>query len=82
MVLEIDKPVATLLTQCSKRKVGVGQSLISTLLAAEGSGGTEPDQSQLESMVEHPQQAFHMRITLGDEHISGNTLGDFYGKFY
>lgn len=60
--------------------MGVGQSLISTLLAAEGSGGTEPDQSQLESMVDHPQQAFHMRISLGDEHLSGNTLGDFYGK--
>ncbi|GJQ65171.1 hypothetical protein Trydic_g7312 [Trypoxylus dichotomus] len=77
-IREIEKPEAGVVTQCSKRKVGVGQSLISTLLAAEGSGGTEPDQSQLESMVDHPQQAFHMRISLGDESLGGNTLGDFY----
>lgn len=76
------KPKLLSSQQCTKQKVGLGQSLISTLLAAEGSGGYEPDQSPLESLAENPQQAFHMRISLGDEHAatSGNTLGDFYGK--
>lgn len=83
---------------CTQRKIGLGHSLISTLLAAnnggdsairdganalEGSGNLEPDQSQLESMSEGQQQAFHMRISLGDEStpISASTLGDFYGIF-
>lgn len=77
---------------CTQKKVGLGHSLISTLLAAnnggegssgsiEGSGNIEPDQSQLESMNDGQQQAFHMRISLGDENapISASTLGDFYG---
>ncbi|KAF5282029.1 hypothetical protein FQA39_LY00553 [Lamprigera yunnana] len=66
--------------QCTKQKAGLGQSLISTLLAAEGSGGLEPDQSQLESLLDNPQQAFHMRISLGDEVMptGANSLGDFY----
>ncbi|KAF5282200.1 hypothetical protein FQR65_LT02897 [Abscondita terminalis] len=74
------KPKLLSTQQCTKQKVGLGQSLISTLLAAEGSGGVEPDQSQLESLIDNPQQAFHMRISLGDEHTptGGNTLGDFY----
>ncbi|XP_031341481.1 tetratricopeptide repeat protein 17-like isoform X2 [Photinus pyralis] len=74
------KPKLLTTQQCTKQKVGLGQSLISTLLAAEGSGGIEPDQSQLESLIDNPQQAFHMRISLGDEHTAtgANTLGDFY----
>lgn len=73
---------------CNQRKLGLGHSLISTLLAAngegisglEGSGNVEPDQSQLESMSEGQQQAFHMRISLGDENtpVTVSTLGDFY----
>lgn len=77
---------------CNQRKLGLGHSLISTLLAAngegisglEGSGNVEPDQSQLESMSEGQQQAFHMRISLGDENtpVTVSTLGDFYGKLF
>lgn len=71
--------------QCNKQKqkTGLGHSLINTLLAAEESSGHEPDQSQLESMID-PQRKFHMRISLGDDHgPSGpNTLGDFYGSYH
>nr|XP_022913333.1 tetratricopeptide repeat protein 17 [Onthophagus taurus] len=66
---------------CTKHKVPVGQSLIS-LLASEGSGASlrpnEPEMTHLENIMSQPQQAFHMRITLGDEAASVNTLGDFY----
>lgn len=67
--------------QCTKQNVGLGQSLISTLLAAEGSGGIESDHLQFENLLENPHQAFHMRISLGDDHTpsGSNTLGDFYG---
>lgn len=68
----------------------MGHSLITTLLAAnngdgsgEGSGNIEPDQSQLESVTDGQQQAYHMRISLSDDNVLGkegaSTLGDFYG---
>lgn len=51
---------------------------MSTLLTLEGSGGAEPDQSQLESMVESQQQ-FQMRFAVADEN-GGSQTGDPYGK--
>lgn len=65
--------------------------MITTLLAAnggegsaEGSGNIEPDQSQLESVTDSQQHAYHMRISLSDDNMIGkegaSTLGDFYGK--
>lgn len=77
---------------CTRKRIGLGHSLITTLLAAsngdvsgEGSGNLEPDQSQLESVSDGQQQAYHMRISLSDENMLGkegaSTLGDFYGMY-
>lgn len=52
---------------CDNHRPTRGRSVISSLIS-EGSGG-EPDQSQLESLKES--QAFHMRISLGDEKFHG-----------
>lgn len=59
---------------------GLGKSLISSVLAAEGSS-SEPDQSQLERIGEGP-APFNMKVFLGDEssHAPGQTP-EFYGKF-
>lgn len=84
IVMETNSVSQMLPTQRSnKYKTGLRHSVISKLLTSEGSGG-EPDQSQLESMVENTPQAFHMHISLGEEKISGtgNTLGDFYGNIF
>lgn len=66
--------------QCLKGK-SFNRALLSSLLAAEGSGGIEPDQSQLESLPDKTPRAFHMKITL-DGHASAtpSALSDFYGK--
>lgn len=53
---------------CNKFKPVKKQSVISKLVTSEGSGGVEPDQSQLERMVEHKQ--FHMKFRIGEEFIS------------
>ncbi|KAJ8976522.1 hypothetical protein NQ317_007040 [Molorchus minor] len=59
----------------------LGQTIITSLLAAEGSGDSEPDQSRLERMADIPKhskseqtepQAVHMRLSLGGE-PSGST---------
>lgn len=63
----------------SKFKTGVKHSLISTLVAAEGSGDVEPDQSQLERISDTPHPV-HMRILLGDEHGVPGPTPEFYGK--
>lgn len=76
---------------CTRKRIGLGHSLITTLLAvnggegsSEGSGNIEPDQSQLESIAESQQHAYHMRISLSDDNVLGkegaSTLGDFYGN--
>lgn len=62
----------------TKLKSGVKHSLIESIVAAEGSGDVEPDQSQLERMNEpHP---LHMRILLGEEHATPGPTPEFYGK--
>ncbi|XP_018572773.1 tetratricopeptide repeat protein 17 isoform X3 [Anoplophora glabripennis] len=72
------------------KRSNLGQTIISSLLAAEGSGDTEPDQSRLERMTDIPRQpnvqhsesahALHMRLSLGEEHPTHEHagLGDFY----
>lgn len=65
----------------SKHKLSLGHSLISSLLAAEGSGDTEPDQSKLESMSDQSHPTIQMRLSLGDEHPTHEHLGDFFGIF-
>lgn len=74
------------------RRSNLGQTIISSLLAAEGSGDTEPDQSRLERMTDIPKypnvhhsestHALHMRLSLGEDHPTREHagLGDFYGK--
>lgn len=52
------------------RKPTRGRSVLSSLIS-EGSG-SEPDQSQLERLKDtHQSQAFHMRISLGEEKFQG-----------
>lgn len=62
--------------QCSKGR-GFSHFFIPTLLATEGSGNLEPDQSQIESLPEGQQKTFHMKITLDDD--TPSSLSDFYG---
>lgn len=62
-----------------KFKSGVKHSLISTIIAAEGSGDSEPDQSQLERINDNP-HPFHMRILLGEDHVTPGPTPEFYGK--
>lgn len=75
----------------SKQRTNLGHTIISSLLAAEGSGDLEPDQSRLERLTdipkntnptEQPTHAFHMRLSLGEEHPTQEhaALGDFYGN--
>ncbi|KAH0816341.1 hypothetical protein GEV33_006450 [Tenebrio molitor] len=58
---------------------GVKQSLMSTIIAAEGSGDIEPDQSQLERITDSP-HPIHMKILLGDDQVAPGPTPEFYGK--
>ncbi|KAJ8969284.1 hypothetical protein NQ314_001822 [Rhamnusium bicolor] len=73
------------------KRTNLGQTIISSLLAAEGSGDIEPDQSRLERMSDipknpnqhsEPTHALHMRLSLGEEHPTHEHagLGDFYER--
>lgn len=47
---------------------------------SEGSGDTEPDQSQLER-VNDGLQPFHMKILLSADQMSPSRIPEFYGNF-
>jgi tetratricopeptide (TPR) repeat protein len=59
---------------------GVKQSLMSTIIAAEGSGDIEPDQSQLERITDSP-HPIHMKILLGDDQVAPGPTPEFYVGF-
>ncbi|CAH0560129.1 unnamed protein product [Brassicogethes aeneus] len=84
---ELKKPSCFSGNSHSSEKIGLGHTLISTLLSSDGgaSGDVEPDQSKLESVTDEgdnkpPAHAFHMRLSLGEKHPAHEhaRLGDFF----